>query len=297
MSILKNRCAFLTMDNLTGFECYDHLLVEPLYQKGWKVDSVSWKNKSANWNDYDIVLVRSTWDYQHDLQSFRAVLENIDSSSAKLINPIQMLLWNMEKIYLKELAAKGIPIIPTIWSKTFEPENFQKIFTFFGCDEIVVKPMVSANATGTFRFKKNGKNFIANNYKALNNKEIIIQPFIENVVMEGEYSLIFFNHQFSHGLLKTPKAGDFRTQEEHGGVLKVIHKPEETMLKLAEQTLSMLSEPCLYARVDMVRCKDGFRLMELELIEPSLYFNLDPAAAYRFADQFEKYIDQYVVYE
>lgn len=110
----------------------------------------------------------------------------------------------------------------------------------------------------------------------------MVQPFMSAIVTEGEFSLFFFGSEYSHAILKTPKTGDFRVQEEYGGQLQRI-EPEPLLLALSRQALAAIPAATLYARIDWVRAGEGFALMELELIEPSLYFNLDSQAAERFA--------------
>ena len=113
----------------------------------------------------------------------------------------------------------------------------------------------------------------------------MVQPFMENICLEGEYSCFYFDGKYSHSILKTPKAQDFRVQEEHGGRLTSI-KAEAKLLEQADIALKAINELPLYARVDFVRYRQGFALMEAELIEPSLYFNMDEESAARFAGAF-----------
>ena len=120
------------------------------------------------------------------------------------------------------------------------------------------------------------------------NRKFIIQPFIENIVLEGEYSLIFFENTHSHTLVKKPKSGDFRVQEEHGGILTLIKKPDIKMVHEAKKVLKSLPCKSLYSRIDFVKRENNFLLMEVELIEPSLYFNLNPSAAKNFASIINK---------
>ena len=115
-----------------------------------------------------------------------------------------------------------------------------------------------------------------------------MQPFIENIITEGEYSLIFFKKKHSHTLLKKPKKNDFRVQEEHGGKLQLITNTDKKMLKFAKNIIDKLPNESLYSRIDLVRNKRSYLLMEIELIEPSLYFNLNPEAAYTFSSIIDK---------
>ena len=118
--------------------------------------------------------------------------------------------------------------------------------------------------------------------ESLAGRTLMVQPFIESILDKGEYSLFYFAGQYSHGIMKTPKSGDFRVQEEHGGLLKSI-QPDDKLLEAANKALQTIPEQVLYARIDLVEHQERYKLMEIELIEPSLYFNLDDQAAMRFS--------------
>ncbi|MDH5434796.1 MAG: hypothetical protein OEY19_12705 [Gammaproteobacteria bacterium] len=288
------KCIIMTMADPTGYEIYDHLIIEPLAALGWQADTVAWQDKTVNWNDYDLVMIRSPWDYQNDAKGFMQVLDNIEKSSARLDNPIQIVEWNINKRYLAELEEKGVEILPTLWKSTIVGETVADYFEQLDVDEIVIKPCISAGADDTYRIKQSE---LAEFLDTLNSKfvdrEFMVQPFSEDIVSEGEFSLFYFDSEYSHAILKTPKQDDFRVQEEHGGRLLKI-EPEALLVEHAQKTLSSIDqlahieEGLLYARLDYVRTKTGFALMEAELIEPSLYFNLDPQAPARFAAAVEK---------
>jgi glutathione synthase/RimK-type ligase-like ATP-grasp enzyme len=282
------KVVFLTMDSLENFECYDYLLTEPFNQIGWKVEEISWRKGSINWNGYDAVIVRSTWDYQTDYQKFLRVLEDIERSSAVLFNDFKTLKWNMNKTYLRDLQQRGINTVPTIWEKEFMIEKFKDYFNHFRTDEIIIKPNISANADNTFLLKQESfKKFAMVLNNTFKSRDFMVQPFIKNIISEGEYSLFYFNGVYSHAILKTPKENDFRVQEEHGGSL-IATKIDQKKQNLAEKIINHLSPVPLYARIDLVRTdKDDFTLMELELIEPSLYFQLDKDSPKRFVKAFD----------
>ncbi len=288
-------CAILTMDNLSDFECYDDLLDEPLAQLGWQTQLVSWRSKKVNWQKFDSVIIRSPWDYQEDANSFISVLEDIEQSNAVLQNSLATVRWNIDKIYLQSLANNKVSIVPTLWQSNFVAEDLNNFFEHFNCQQLVIKPRISANADNTFWLKKTSdQEAIAELEAVFANSDFMVQPFITSVITEGEFSLFYFNGQYSHAILKTPKADDFRVQEEHGGRLTTI-TPEHGLLTQSENTLAAITkltgEMPLYARLDFVRTNqeaqdESFALMEAELIEPSLYFNMDDKAAERFANAF-----------
>jgi hypothetical protein len=279
------RCAFLSTDDLTGFVTDDALSLPPLLERGWQVDTLSWR-ADANWDGYDVVVVRSTWDYQAHADAFDAALQRIDDSAALLCNPLPLMRWNMRKTYLRELEAKGVRIPPTVWGNAPSPGRLLRIPGELGAGEVVIKPAVGANADHAWRFTADaGTGLLEEIAGAYREREFLAQPFIPAVVEEGEFSLVFLAGRFSHTILKTPKAGDFRVQEEHGGIITAV-APEPALLAAAQHALAAAAaSPPLYARVDMVRMQDGgFALMELELIEPALYFRMDAASPAMFAD-------------
>ncbi|MDO6445347.1 hypothetical protein Q4493_06100 [Colwellia sp. 1_MG-2023] len=290
-------CAVLSMDKLDDFEAYDHLIEPHLLALGWQVEVVSWRAKNVNWDNYDAVIIRTPWDYQEDAEAFIKVLEDIEQSTAHLENNLAIVRWNIDKIYLKALAERDVNLVPTLWRDSLQAkasiteDDLNQYFTDFGQEQIVLKPRISANADNTFWLTKaNAKQSLAAINEAFRDRDFMIQPFMEHIVTEGEYSLFYFNGEYSHAILKTPKANDFRVQEEHGGRLTTID-PESALVEHAKQCMRAISDLFnmpLYARVDFVRHQKGFALMEAELIEPSLYFNMDDQSPLRFAQAFVK---------
>ncbi|TYP94951.1 glutathione synthetase, ATP-grasp domain [Fodinibius salinus] len=285
------RCAFLSMDSLAEFESYDHLLHKPLKKMGWTAEEVSWRNTNINWNQFDAVIIRSPWDYQNDPKDFLNVLENIESSTATLENSLELVKWNIDKTYLQDLQQQGIEIVPSLWYQQFEPSLLPTFFSELQSDEIVIKPTVSAAADNTFRIKHTEHSeYVQLLTNTFNDRPFLVQPFMDNIIEEGEFSVFFFGDSYSHTVLKTPKPNDFRVQEEHGGKLTPV-EPEKKLLATAQKTRNNISPLPLYTRADYVRTdQNTFALMELELIEPSLYFNMDPESPKRFARVFDEWL-------
>ena len=288
---MKKKCALLTMKDLSKFECYDNLIVNPLEEMGWICDQVPWDtNKLIDWDQYDSVIIRSTWNYQENFLKFINVLKEISSSSADLQNPIDIVEWNLNKQYLKDFENKNIKIVPSQWFNNFIPKEIIQSFLNFNSKKIIIKPCISANADFTYILEeKTALSKLKTLKKDFIDKEFIIQPFIQDIKNEGEYSLIYFGNTLSHVLLKTPKVGDFRVQEEHGGTLKSIINPEQALIRFGKNVINKLPRACLYSRVDIVRNKNEFLLMEVELIEPSLYFNMDSKSPKKFVEVFNKW--------
>lgn len=282
------RCAFLTTTGLEDFFIYDDLVKPHLAILGWSVDDVCWRDQTVDYNQYDLVVVRSTWDYQVFADEFMQTLGRIERSSAVLENSLKLMKWNVSKSYLKELDSKGVAILPSIWLEYFDSEAIQSAFSHFDTAEIIIKPLVSANADFTYRLSED--DFIAKQQtikSELKNRQIMIQAFENTILDKGEFSLFYFDHEYSHAINKMPENGDFRVQEEHGGQLASV-EPTKAMFSLAQQTLRALPEKSLYARIDMLETSLGLAIIEVELIEPSLYFNMDNMSSKRFADAIDK---------
>lgn len=285
------KIAFLSTSDLEGFFVYDELTLPHFAASGVEVDTVPWR-KTINWNQYDAVIVRSTWDYQQAPEDFLTCLAQIEASSAVLINPYSLMAWNIKKTYLKDLDNQGVAIVPTLWATGIDKSQIDAAFEAFSTDTIIVKPVLSANADDTFRLNRLAFTEQLDALTTLfHQRELMIQPFLAAIVEEGEYSLFYFDNQYSHAIVKRPKAGDFRVQEEHGGEL-AVYQPQPDVLAMANRALDAMPSASLYARVDVVRTDGGWAIMELELIEPSLYFNLDEDAPKRFVDAFHQYIQK-----
>ena len=278
------KCAFLTIKDLSGFESYDHLLIGPMKENGWDVSFIPWDKLNQNWNNFDLVIVRSTWNYQNHLDEFLNVLRMIDQSKALLLNPLPLIEWNVNKTYLEDLKEDGIPIIPSLFFDDFDIDEVRNSFNTFDSEKVIIKPTVGANADKIMIINKSDNMDTLKKTKDIYKyRSFILQPFINSIKKDGEVSLIFFNKDFSHALSKVPKKGDFRVQEEHGGTLKLLKNLDEQKINLCKKILSLLPYDFFYSRIDLVVDEGNPLLMEIEVIEPSLYFNLEPKSANLFA--------------
>jgi hypothetical protein len=279
-------CAFLTMNNPAGFVIDDELAYEPLLDAGWTVEALPWDSRTASWDRYDIVIIRSTWDYHHTPEQFLETLERIEATGTRLENPLSLVRWNYRKTYLKDLVRKSVPIVPTVWHDRLTNGTLDSLFDQLASDDIVVKPVVSASADGTYRLQRHTVSHCVDEVThCFARRALMAQPLVRSVLDEGEYSLFYFNGKLSHVILKTPRAGDFRVQEEHGGYIRPVHA-EPALIAAGGAAMHALDTVPLYARVDFVRANDGnaWWLMEFELIEPALYFRMSPDAPRLFAE-------------
>lgn len=289
------RCAFLTLENPAGFVIDDQLAHEPLGELGWSVEAVPWSSRNVRWSGFDAVVIRSTWDYAANSDRFLAVLAEIEQSGAPLFNDLDLVRWNLNKTYLRELADRGVPIVPTAWRPRLRRGELAGLFGDVGSDAMVVKPVVGAGAIGAFRLDRSEltPERAAEAESYYGDRALMAQPFLHAIVTEGEYSLFYFNGAFSHAIRKVPQAGDFRVQEEHGSqILSLVADAE--LRAAGDRAVQAIGNPPLYARVDLVRANDGdgFWLIELELVEPSLYLRMEAEAPRRFAEALDKRMSQ-----
>lgn len=276
------KCAFLTLCERGDFVIDDEHAFEPLADLGWKVSTVSWRQTHTAWSEFDLVVIRSTWDYWNDVPAFLDVLGQIDLQT-RLANPLSLVRWNLSKTYLRELQGKGIGIVPTLWPEVVSANAFESFFDELNCDELVIKPVVGANGEDTFRISADeSPRQLARLSERFDGRAAMVQRFMPAILSEGEYSLFFFSGAFSHAILKRPAESEFRSQEERGAEIQPI-VPESLLLLRGQQALRTLFAQPLYARIDFVRDRDAFVVMELELIEPSLYLRTDSESPARFA--------------
>jgi len=257
--------ALVTWRGLPELAADDRLLQQALLRRGVDARAVVWDDATVDWSAFDAIVVRSTWDYHKRVDEFRAWLDRMDG--LPLWNPAELLRRNIHKSYLLELEARGVNIVPTILVRRGEP------MPALPWEDVIVKPAVSATAYGIVR------GVALSNWAS--DCDVLVQPFVPEIVDDGELSFIFLGRAFSHAVLKRPRGGDFRVQNDFGGSATRIDPPRD-LIAQAERIVTTLGERWLYARVDCIVRDGQLVLMELEATEPSLF--LDEAAAERFAD-------------
>jgi glutathione synthase/RimK-type ligase-like ATP-grasp enzyme len=287
------RCAFLTLDKKGDYCIDDEQAVRPLTAFGWQVSTLSWRQTAVPWTDFDAVIIRSTWDYWNDVAAFLKVLERIDRET-RLANPLELVRWNLEKTYLRDLQARAVRIVPTIWPKSIRAERWVDFFDRMQSDELVIKPVIGANGEDACRVSRTDPLERLEQIETLfRGRAAMVQRFMPHILDEGEYSLFYFNGNLSHAILKVPVDAEFRSQEEHGAEILSV-EPEQHLLEAGEQAVVALPGAPLYARIDFVRNDAGkFALMELELIEPSMYLRTNEAASATFARAIDSWFSRH----
>lgn len=237
--------------------------------------------------DANFYVLRTTWDYWHRLDHFKEFLAAIEEGQ-KLLNPVETVLANLDKAYMKELQAQGVPIVPTVFVEPGREASAVDEARSRGWSVVVVKPGVGAAASGLRRFDRIDEAVAEYLRELTATGTALLQKYLPRVVSEGETSLVYFDGQFSHAVTKVPAPGDFRSQVDFGGAYTLV-EPTAEQRQVAELSLlaweKRYEDKPLYARVDLVPGDDGRPLLgELELIEPELFLDMDVGAADRFAD-------------
>jgi glutathione synthase/RimK-type ligase-like ATP-grasp enzyme len=275
------RIAIATCATYPELKGDDELLREALRRRGCEAASVVWDGDEVDWGETDLCVVRSTWDYHDKHEEFLAWTRQVDGAAA-LHNPAELIAWNSDKRYLRELAEAGVPTVPTLWLERGSEVDLAALLAERGWGKAVVKPVVDLGAKNLHRVQADeAQKALA---EVLARQEAMVQPFLPSLETEGELSLIYVEGELSHTVRKRPAAGDFRVQSIWGGTFSPA-EAEPRHVEVAERALAQLEEPPLYARVDLVTDLDGnSALIELELIEPNLYLDTDPPAVERLAD-------------
>ncbi|WP_221934890.1 ATP-grasp domain-containing protein [Georgenia yuyongxinii] len=258
-----------------------HLLVDALAERGVRAGVVPW-GAGTDWTTAGLTVVRSPWDYTEQPQDF---LEwaHAAAAMAPVVNPPNVLTWNAHKGYLAELAASGVPVVPTRFARRGAPGG-ELVATLAGfAGEVVIKPAVSAGAVGVLRVAADAPRALAHLGQLTAVGDAMVQPFVESVVTRGEISMLFFGGVHSHTVRKVPAAGDFRVQTAYGARTVQV-EPTAAELAVAGAALAAVPGEVTYARVDLVEYDGAPALMELELIEPELFLPYAPGSAGRFAD-------------
>ncbi|MCI4367575.1 MAG: hypothetical protein L3K08_07475 [Thermoplasmata archaeon] len=259
----------------------DQLFVDALRRAGASVESRPWSDDRRPWTTARLTVVRSTWDYYRRRSEFLRWARQVAQRSA-IWNPLPTLVWNTDKRYLRAFAARGIEVVPSLEVRPTGPvPDWPTLLESLGGTELIVKPRVSADGYRTRRFRSGEHREGIRHLRAvLSEGPALVQRYLPAVEGSGERSLIYLDGRYSHSVRRTPIL-------QPGG----RGAPEPPMAappgaqRLADRVMAMLEgERLLYARVDLVPDPEGvWRLLELELTEPTLYLDRDPEAPGRLA--------------
>ena len=254
----------------------DELLLRGFQAQGFHARPVVWNDPAVDWDEFDIALIRSTWDYLDEQEHFLEVLSRIEASSCRLFNPLSAVRWNIDKNYLFDLEKWGIPVIPTILASEANAGTVQRLFGDRLGQTVILKPTIGLGASHSQRVPLDELEAALMELRASQpQREYLVQPFVETILSEGEWSFIYFNHQLSHVLLKKPAANDYRVQGIYGGTVQPAAPAPDDLLR-AESVMAALPFDLLYARLDFLRVNGTLSVIEIELIEPIFSFGLVP---------------------
>ncbi|MEU8223267.1 hypothetical protein [Kribbella sp. NPDC048915] len=276
---MTKRLALATSAELAELLPEERPLLDALRAAGLDPVVEVWTDPSVDWSAYDAVLLRTVWDYYRLYDVFTEWLAQLDKAGVPVLNATDQVRWNGDKKYLLDLRERGVAIVP---SQVAAGACLREVLAGLAGQDVVVKPTVSGNALHTIRGVA-GSPELDRALDELPDLVYLVQPFVPEIQTDGEWSLLFFDGEFSHAVVKRPATGDYRVQESHGGQTTPADPPAE-VLEGARAALEAAAGPMpTYARVDGVVVNGRFLLMEIELIEPYLFLPQAPAAAHKLA--------------
>jgi len=262
----------------------DEDIQNALERKGLKVTKTYWDNTDFDFSEAKITLFRTIWDYFHRFDEFSKWLE-VTKHKTTFINPPEIIYWNIDKHYLKDLAEKGINIPNTYFIEKGDKRTLTEIFNNCNWKDAVLKPTISGAGRHTYKLNSENINLHEKIFKELISKEdLMLQEFQYNIYEKGELAFIIFNGKFSHAVLKKGKKGEFKVQDDFGGTVH-NYNPTKEEIEFAEKVVEVCKPSPTYARVDIIFDNNNKPAIgELELIEPELWFRFFLKSADLFAD-------------
>lgn len=284
---MARRVALATSAALPELIADEGPLREALAAMGVEAVPAIWTDEAVDWGAFDACLVRTPWDYTTKRGAFLAWAERVGRATA-MFNGAATLRWNTDKRYLHGLAREGVRIVPFEIVECGGSLDLGAALESHGWDRAVVKPVIGATARRQIRVDSADARDLAAAQAHLNaallEEDMIVQPYVASVTEEGEASLVSFGGAFSHALRKRPKRGDYRVQMDWGGTYERL-TASAAQRALADQTLGAVAgamraageppeeAPLLYARVDLLEWEGAPAVIELEVVEPQLFFS------------------------
>lgn len=276
-------CTLVTCDIVPGLDPDDRLLVDELRRRGLTVASALWSDPRVNWAESRLSILRSTWDYHSRYGEFAQWINRVSDVTA-LRNDARMLRWNMHKSYLRDLEVRGVPVVPTAWVRKGQGCSLGALRAANGWGDCVIKPARGAATHGVLLVRRDRNSSDAGQAhldRLVQTGDVLVQPYLEEVVGYGERALIFFNGCFSHAVMKKP----FDTMLAVGDAGAAAVQVTSNEIEVAATALAAAPGVPLYARIDLLRDDSGEpQVSEVELIEPALYFGASTDGLQSFAD-------------
>lgn len=280
----QKRVMLATSADYHDLSAADKLYRAALERRGATVEPGVWNDAGVRFHEADIVVIRSTWDYHRNLEAYRSWLDSLERFGTKVANPVPFVRWNLEKTYLDELAAEGIPT-PAQHILPCDLDTVRLVLTEAAWTQAVAKPSAGASGHGVFMVTPETLDAIWSELAAaILPHRLVLQEFVPEIRTEGQMSYVFLGGKYSHAMCLRPTSGEFRINSKFKPHLEVI-APQERDIEDAARAIAALPVPPLYARVDMVRREGQQLLLEAEVNEPGLLFQYVPDGADRFAEE------------
>lgn len=268
----------------------DGLVKSALEKLGYSVEILDWADQTVDWSQFKVCVFRTIWDYFHRFDEFTAWIDKVKTQTT-FVNSIDQILWNVDKHYLGDLAAKGIPTVETHFIERNDQRDLGAILHEMEWSKTVLKPCISGAARHTYKINSENVEEHETIFKELIKSEaMMLQPFIESITSKGEVSHVVIGGKYSHSVLKKAKEGDYRVQDDFGGSVHP-YEANQTEKEFAELAAKACEPLPTYARIDVVWGNQNELLIgEVELIEPELWFRNHPSAADHLAQEIDKKI-------
>lgn len=252
--------------------------LEALTRAGHEAIPVAWDDPKADWGSFDLCVLRATWNYARHVEAFIAWLDRV-STQTRLWNSAGVAKANLHKRYLLDLEARGIPIVPTTIVLQGQACDVQALVDQRGWAEVVVKPAIGAGSWRTMRFESDAFAEAGAFVREIGaHGDVLVQEARPEFADPGERALVWIDGELTHSVVKRPRYAGQDESVSPGGPVT------DAQRDFADEVLKLVREPLMYARIDVIPTREGFMLNELELIEPSLFFNQGPVGLARFVE-------------
>ena len=284
----RRRVALVTSETFADLYEDDRLLMPALADLGIASEPAVWSDAGIDWTSFDALVMRSPWDYFERVAEFRAWLDARIAEGVTLCNSREILEWNFDKRYLQDLARAGVAVVPTLCVEAKSQADIASLARARGWEDVVLKPTIAGGGYRILRSRVGDLDrYAADIATTLEDRGLLVQPFLPEIQSGGELSLLFFDGVFSHAVCKRPRAGDYRVQFQFGGTNENAQVGQHLVAQ-ARACVEHAPAPTVYARVDGVVRDGSFLLMELEIFEPLMFLERHPEAPARFARAIEK---------
>ncbi|MEO8210363.1 MAG: hypothetical protein ABI840_07355 [bacterium] len=264
---MKSKVGLLTSKKYVSFLEEDRFLLKDLEDNNLNAQVVIWDDDNTDLDTFDLIIVRTVWDYFYRYKEFSDWLSLAEAEKINLLNDYATIRNNIHKFYLKKLRDEGVNMIPSLFYEKFSKPDIELMFDELQSDSIILKPAISGGAYNLFKADRGDNKSINEILNKISDQDFIVQKFMDEIKTEGEISLVFFNNEYSHSVIKKPVDGDFRVQ----GGSNEYYAPDIDLIKQAEDVLLKLNDNTLYARIDCFYFNKSFFLVEAELFEPQLF--------------------------